>query len=138
MRCYGDVSPTDNFRWSLARVVRQLVVMKYHEIFPMGRPELESLIASGNESAIIEALLSAAYHEPDWRWVQGLCLRFLDHTDVAVKSNAATCLGHIARIHKNLDLDLVLPKFAASQARCRNRARVEDALEDIRFFLPAQ
>jgi len=113
-------------------------VVKYHEIFPMSRPELEVLIESGNHSAIIEALLSAAYYEPDWRWVQGICLRFLDHTDVAVRSNAATCLGHIARIHKNLDLDLVLPKLLPLKGDAAIGPWVEDALEDIRFFLRIQ
>jgi hypothetical protein len=81
----------------------------------MGRPELEVLLESGKQSAIIEALLIAAYYDPDWRWVQGVCLRFLDDTDVWVKTNAATCLGHIARIHKNLDLELVLPNSCLSR-----------------------
>ncbi len=104
----------------------------------MGRPELEALIESGNESAIIESLLSAAYYHPNWRWVQGVCLRFLDHSDVGVRSNAATCLGHIARIHKNLDLDLVLPKLLPLKGDPAIGPRVEDALEDIRFFLRVQ
>ncbi len=112
--------------------------MKYHEIFPMGRPELEVLLESGNESAIIEALLSAAYYDPDWRWVQGVCLRFLDHAEVAVRSNAATCLGHIARIHKTLDLELVLTRLLPLKRDAAIGPWVEDALEDIRFFLRVQ
>jgi hypothetical protein len=104
----------------------------------MGRPELEALLESGKQSAIIEALLSAAYYDPDWRWVQGVCLRFLDDTDVWVKTNAATCLGHIARIHKNLDLELVLPKLLPLKGDPTIGPRVEDALEDIRFFLCVQ
>jgi hypothetical protein len=124
--------------WAPVPIVRQLSVMKYHEIFPMARPELEVLLESGNESEIIEALLSAAYHDPDWRWVQGVCLRFLDHSDVAVRSNAATCLGHIARIHKTLDLELVLPKLLPLKGDAAIRPWVEDALEDIRFFVRVQ
>lgn len=112
--------------------------MKYHEIFPMGRPELEALMESGNENAIVEALLSAAYFDPDWRWVQGTCLRFLDHTDAGVRANAATCLGHIARIHKNLDLDVVLPKLSSLKGDVATRPWIEDALEDIHFFLRVQ
>ena len=112
--------------------------MKYHEIFQLGRPELEALMESGNENAIIDALFSAAYFDPDWRWVQGACLRFLDHTDAGVRSTAAICLGHIARIHKNLDLDLVLPKLLSFKADVAIRRSVEVALEDIRFFLRVQ
>jgi hypothetical protein len=104
----------------------------------MSRPELEALIESGNEKAIIDALLSAAYYDSDWRWVQGVCLRFLDHTDLRVRSNAAICLGHIARIHRNLDLDVVLPKLLALKGDAAIAPWVEDALEDIHFFLRVQ
>jgi hypothetical protein len=65
-------------------------------------------------------------------------LRFLDHTDVAVRSNAATYLGHIARIHKSLDLDLVLPKLLPLKGDSAIGPWVEDALEDIRFFIRVQ
>jgi hypothetical protein len=109
--------------------------MEYHEIFRMDRGDLEKLLESGNESAIVEALLSAAYYDPDWRWVQGLCLRFLDHGDRNVRWNAATCLGHIARIHRNLDLELVLPKLIALKADPSIASSVEDGLGDIHFFL---
>ena len=101
----------------------------------MTRPELEALIDSGNEIAIIDALLSAAYYDPDWRWVQGVSLRFLDHADVWVRRTAATCFGHIARIHKTLDLDLVLPKLQVLRGDPAISSSVESALEDIHLFL---
>ena len=104
----------------------------------MDRRELEALIESGNDEAIIDALLSAAYYDPDWRWAQGVSLRFLDHATLGVRSNAATCLGHIARIHKKMDLDLVLPKLLAMQGDPAIRPWIEEALEDIRFFLGVQ
>ena len=108
--------------------------MKYHEVLPMSRSELEAGIDSGNQKAIIEALLSAAFYDADWRWVQEICLRFLDHTDTNVRWIAATCLGHIARIHKVLDLDLVLPKLVSLKADPAIGPSVETALDDIRFF----
>src|ERR1700722_9774317 len=104
----------------------------------MSRRELEALIESGNENAIIAALLSGAYYDSDWRWVQGICLRFLDHADLGVRSNAAICLGHIARIHRNLDLEVVLPKLMALKSDTAIAPWVEDALEDIHFFLRVQ
>ena len=52
----------------------------------MDRRELEALIDSGNETAIIDALLSAAYFDPEWRWVQSICLRFLDHANLQMPS----------------------------------------------------
>jgi len=113
--------------------------MEYHEIFPLSRPELEKLIESGNETAITDALLSAAYYDSDWRWVQELCLRFMHQSDWGISSVAVICLGHVARIHKILDVDVVLPRLAALKAETPSLAPwVEDAVEDIRFFLRLQ
>lgn len=53
--------------------------LEYHEIFPMERADVERLLNSGNQQAIIDALLGAAFYDADWRWVQATCLRFLDH-----------------------------------------------------------
>jgi len=66
--------------------------MEYQEIFPMDRASLEGLLESGNEAAIIDALLSAAFYDPDWKWVQTTCLRFLGHPAKWVRWNAVTCL----------------------------------------------
>jgi len=107
--------------------------MRYHEIGSKSRAELEALIDSGNEAAIIDALLSAAY--PDWKWVQGICLRFLGHADPGVRSNALICIGHIARIHKKLDLELVLPELLALKQDAQMGPYADEALADIHFFL---
>jgi hypothetical protein len=112
--------------------------VKYHEIFPMTRRELEALIDCGNETAIVDALLSAAYYDPDWRWVQGVCLKFLDQLMFGVRRIAAICFGHIARIHKTLDLDLVLPKLELLKGDPAIGPDVENALEDIPLFLGLQ
>jgi hypothetical protein len=111
---------------------------RYQEIFPMSRPELERLTDSGNDSAIIEGLLSAAYYDPDWRWVQNLCLRFLSSPDTGIRSNAATCLGHIARIHRQLDTETVTPRLRELLDDPSIAPYAEDALEDIKLFLKTQ
>jgi hypothetical protein len=51
---------------------------------------------------------------------------------------AATCLGHLAIIHRQLDIELVLPRLAEMKSDAQVAARVEDALEDIKFFLRFQ
>ncbi len=51
---------------------------------------------------------------------------------------SATCLGHIARVHKQLDLDLVLSELASLKNDPYMGSTVQDALEDIRFFLKFQ
>jgi len=112
--------------------------MEYYEPLPMSRAELEASIESGNQTAITEALLSAAFFDPDWRWVQGICLRFLDHTDSIVRWYAACCIGHIARIHEVLDLDLVLPKLVSLKTDAAIGPYIEEVMEDIRRWIRLQ
>lgn len=112
--------------------------MEYRDVLPMDRAELERLLESGNEGAIIDALLSAALYDPDWRWVQNTCFRCLDHPAKWVRWNAATGLGHVARIHKKLDLELVLPKLVGLRSDPEIGLNVEDTLSDIEWFMRPQ
>ncbi len=104
----------------------------------MSRSELERLTESGNGSAIVEGLLSATYYDSDWRWVQSLSLRFLADADNNIRSNAAMCLGHIARIHGKLDVEIVIPRLRELLSDPTISPWAEDALEDIKFFLKPQ
>ena len=114
------------------------MVMDYREVLPISRSEAESLLESGNGAAIIDALLSSAYHDPDWQWVQYRCVELLNHSELPVRRVAVTCLGHLARIHRTLDLNVVVPRLSALRADGSIRGWVEDALEDIRIYIPSQ
>jgi HEAT repeat len=86
---------------------------------------------------ISQTLVTLALHDADWKKVEKYCLEFLEHPDASVRAVAATCIGHLARIHKTLDLDLVLPalyrhlsdpgKWVAGNA--------DNALSDIEIFM---
>src|SRR5215469_10972432 len=67
------------------------------------------MLLSADAKQIVKALLSAAYYDPDWRWVQTQCLFFLTHGDVWVRCNAANCLGLLAMFHNKLDTEVVVP-----------------------------
>lgn len=101
----------------------------------MDRAELERLLESGNEAAIVDALLSAASYDSNWRWAQNMCLRFLDHASRDVRWNAVTGLGHVARIRRKLDREIVVPRLQALRSDRDIRANVEDALDDINIFV---
>jgi len=102
----------------------------------MSREDAERFLQSGNEKAIIDALLSSAYYDTDWRWVQSNCLRLLDDSPLEIRRIAVTCLGHLARVHRTLDADKVLQKLTALKADPSISGWVEDALDDIRTFVP--
>ena len=108
---------------------------KYREVFPNERADLERLLGSGNEEAIMEALVSAAFYDPEWKWVQTTCLRFLDHPDKRVRCSAATCLGHVARIHRRLDIEIIVPRLIALSGDPSIRPHAETALDDINHFI---
>ena len=52
------------------------------------------------------------------------------------RSLAATCLGHVARVYRELDEERVVAALhRARQERPHMRATVANALDDIRIFL---
>src|ERR1051326_2548243 len=96
---------------------------------------MKNLKRSENKDAICDALVGIAYYDPDWRWVQSYCLLFLNHRDADIRGLAATCLGHLARIHRVIDLNIVLPELKKLLKDPEIGGRVEDALSDIEIFL---
>ncbi|AVT32614.1 hypothetical protein C6361_27680 [Plantactinospora sp. BC1] len=77
----------------------------------------------------------ALYGDGDWRQSQQLYLALLDHDDHQVQALAATCLGHLARVHRRLDEDRVVVALRQARRRPHVRGTVTDALEDIELFL---
>ena len=112
--------------------------MDYKAVVERSRGEIETMLRSGERTEIADSLLSAAYYDPDWRWVQGQCLAFSSHEDPNVRWIAATCLGHLARIHPQLDLKLVLQRLVDMKADPLVAQAAYDALDDIRYFLKFQ
>ena len=82
--------------------------MEYKPVPEQSRASVERDLASGDPEKISAALYSATYHDPDWKWVQEACLRFINHDHVNVRWSAATCLGDLAMFHKTLDASRVL------------------------------
>jgi hypothetical protein len=110
--------------------------MLYREVSPITRENAERAFASGNRERICDTLISLAYHDPEWRWVQGHCLHFAKNDSWEVRAIAATCLGHLARIHKILDLEFVLPVLRDLLINPKTKEYADDALNDIMIFLP--
>jgi hypothetical protein len=102
------------------------------------RSEIEILLRSGDGTEIADALLSAAYYDPDWKWVQGQCMFLSRNEDQNVRWVSATCFGHLARVHRQLDLEVVLQRLVEMRSDPSVAAAAEDALDDIKFFLKFQ
>ena len=108
---------------------------KFYNPPPLDRTEALAAFARGDKDALCDAIIAVALHDPDWRWVQAVCLKFVIHESSEVRGAAAIGLGHIARIHHQLDLALVLPILQSLNRDVEVRGRAGDALEDIETFI---
>jgi hypothetical protein len=105
--------------------------LKYVEIRPREREDLESSFKSKDPNKVCDALYSAAQHEVDWRWSQGQCLKMLNHESVQVRSAALMALGEIAIFRGHLDLETVLPKIQHLADDPALRSSVDNFYESI-------
>jgi len=101
----------------------------------ISRAEAEAVFASGQPGLVSRVLVQVSLHDPDWRWVQEVCVRFTDDADLSIRGVAATCLGHLARLHRTIDVDTVLPALERLSQDPKTRGQAEDALDDIAIFL---
>jgi hypothetical protein len=98
------------------------------------REDAHHAFSSGNVERICSALVSVTFHDPDLHWVQGVCLGFLENGDSRIRGLAATCLGHLARIHRSIDKERVLRALRNHLSDAAIAGRVEDAIDDIQTF----
>jgi hypothetical protein len=110
------------------------MVMRYERVQPISREEAEEIFRADNKEESALALLRLTYHDDDWRWVQDLCLNFLNEGDINIQALAITCLGHLARIHGVIEFDKVIPQLEALLDHAELGGRASDALDDIRMF----
>jgi len=109
--------------------------MEYEEIKPISRIEAEAIFDSSNDYKISKALVRLAYYDEDWRWVQSKCLEYLENSGKEIQSTAVLCLGHLARIHHQLDLETVLPVLMELRNDSSLIGKIEDTLDDIRIYI---
>jgi hypothetical protein len=106
----------------------------YHELDAISRDEAEALFASGGREVGF-VLLRLALHCDDWEYVERRCLDFARHPDAWVRRNAATAIGHLARIHGRLHVERVMPALMTLWADPQVNGWADDALDDLEVFL---
>ena len=108
--------------------------MEYQEILPISRQDASIALNSGDETLIVDALLRLTYHEPNRKWVQEKCVQFALSTNSAIRRIAVLCIGHLARIHKKIDLEIVLPVLEGLIDDPILADTVENTYDDIKMF----
>lgn len=109
--------------------------MRYDELRPRTRTELDADVNSGDPATIATALRSAALYDADRAYVEDLIVRLIRHRELWVRGVSASAAGHAARIHRTLSTDKIVPLIEALLENPQTRGKVEDALDDIQTFL---
>lgn len=101
------------------------------------RAEMLAAIESDDVALSTQSLLELTYNDPDGEWVERVVLEHLDtRYDVQLRGLAATCLGHLARIHGRITRHTVVPALRALLSDPVLGGRAQDALDDIGQFAP--
>ena len=109
--------------------------MKYEEIPVLGKAEIERQLMSADPLEVARALLSAALNVADRHWVEELCISKIASGDDNIRSAAITSFMHLARIHRELDTERIFPILARYHAEPEFQGLIDDALEEISFYL---
>jgi hypothetical protein len=107
--------------------------MKYESVRSIPRSEVERLL-SGSTEEVAAALLSISYYEPDRRWVFDRLEAAAAHPDREIRGLVATCIGHVGRIDREIDIDCarrLLDRLAGDAEVAR---KVEDAWDDVETY----
>lgn len=107
----------------------------YNNIFPIDKDVAERIFSTNDVEKISHAMVAIAFYEKDWKWAQNRCLDFLMNENPIISGLAATCLGHIARIHRQLEKDKVMLILRSRLKDTNISGRIEDALNDIEIFV---
>ena len=84
---------------------------------------------------IATAIIAAALHDRDRLFVESLIAQFLQHEDPWVRGASAIAAGHVARIHRSLTVDRIVPLIERLLQDSQTSGRAQDALDDIAMFL---
>jgi hypothetical protein len=109
--------------------------MTIEPIHPISRPAAQAILSAGRPDDIPLTLIRLSYHEPDWRWVQDLCIEFSSHRDPWIRRACATAIGHLARIHRTLDKDQVVPLLYKLLKDPEMGDAADDTLDELQIYL---
>jgi hypothetical protein len=103
---------------------------------PFSRPESEAVLFGDDAEAAADQLVAITLSGADRSWVQSHCLRLSVHPLPNLRRLAGVCLGHLARLHGELDREqaLVILGRLKKDADPYVRAALDDVVSDVVRF----
>jgi hypothetical protein len=103
----------------------------------LGKAAAIEQLASASASDRGNAIVALALNETDGEWALERCAEMAKDADANVRRLAAVCLGHLARLHRDLDPSGFAPAFRrlAADPDPDVQEGVQDAADDLRTFL---
>lgn len=99
------------------------------------KQELEAMLKSKRDNVVIDALMYLCLNIIDRHWVLQKCIDAVEFgISDDVKGLGVTCIGHVARIYKDIDRGKVIPFLESKLQDTSLAGRVQDALDDIEKF----
>jgi hypothetical protein len=83
---------------------------------------------------VARALVRLVHSDVDPKAAQARCIDAASSPHLAVRQAAATCLGHLARLHGKLDTAKVMPVLRRLLKDPGTQGVAEDALDDLQTF----
>jgi hypothetical protein len=109
--------------------------MHYDEGKPISHEDARRARDAGSEEELCDALVAVVLNTKDREWAEDFCISCASHSSAGVRGLVATCIGHIARIHRQLDLAKMTPILRTLSRDPDIAGRVQDAIDDICMFM---
>jgi hypothetical protein len=108
----------------------------FHNPPPATPADVRAALERDDLPGALDAMVGSVLHGgAEWRELQEFNLQLLDHEDRQVSALAATCLGHLARVYRQLDQERVVSALRRVRSTLHLEGAAANALEDIEVFL---
>jgi hypothetical protein len=112
------------------------MAFKYEEPPPIARLIADRALASEDTTAAAEALIRVGLWETELQWAERFCLTGLQDRRTEVRRAALIAIGHLARRHHALQLNLTRPTVRQFLTDPELAGSAQDTLDDIGTYAP--
>lgn len=108
----------------------------YRPLIPISSELAQVQLKNGDEDELLLLSLNIGEYAKDWKSAQDICINFMEHSNPAIRANAALGLAYIVRNHRRLDKRIVKPYLLKELRENKEfNWRIRDAIEDINLFM---